>query len=298
MDDNQVNDPSSPSEDASRKPSKASEKPRGYERFWDMPLNNVQDQKHIPRGFAMIIVGIVRGLAKCLFRYSADNRQSLLNLAGKTGVVVISNHTSFLDVVFVYLSIKPPVWPRFVGRDSLFVGKPRIFGWALARLGVFPVKRDSADRKAIKRAARFLKDKEIVAIMPEGTRRGKSNMVPTLHGGAALIARMGHAPILPMTVRDAENVKKKGERIRFPKITTEFGNPIVVSDFEFLPKDKRLDGCIWYAMRECFALSRRCAPEEVDMKELFPEAEDFSHVFKEHPIPEHSSIELAEKLEN
>lgn len=292
------------SDESSRSGSQVSERsgketkaPKGYERFFDMPMNDVPGQKHIPRGVATVVVGLVRAAMKCCFRYKVTNRQSLEELAGKTGVVVVCNHTSFMDVIFVYLSIKPPIWPRFIGRDSLFEGKPRIFGWLLARLGVFPIKRDSADKTAIKRASRFLKNKETVAIMPEGTRRGKSNMTPTLHGGAAFIARMGHAPILPMTVRDAENIKKKGERVRFPHVTTEYGNPILVSDFDFLPKDKRLDGCIWYAMRECFALSRKCAPNEVDMKALFPEAEDFSGIFEEHPIPVHTSAEIAASLE-
>lgn len=269
----------------------------GYTKFFDMPFNDVPGKKHIPRGFATVAVGIVRVIAKCLFRYEVDARQNFTDLAQKTGVVTISNHTSFLDVVFIYLSLKPPIWPRFIARESLFVGKPRILGWAFARLGVFPIKRDSADRVAIKRAARFLKDKETVVIMPEGTRRNKSNMVPTLHAGAAFIARMGHAPLLPMTVRNAENIKRKGERIRFPKVTIEFGNPILVSDFDFLPKESRLDGCIWYAMRECFALSMRCDPAEVDMKALFPEAEDFSQIFEEHPLPIHDPAEMALSLE-
>lgn len=271
---------------------------KGYERFWDMPLNDVPGEKHIPRGFAVFAVGVVRAVMKCFFRYRIDAHDNFVELAGKTGVVVVCNHTSFLDVIFVYLSLRPPIWPRIIGRDSLFVGKPRIFGWILSRLGVFPIKRDSADRTAIKRAARFLKNKETVAIMPEGTRRGKSDLTPTLHGGAAFIARMGHAPILPMTVRDAENVKKKGERLHFPRITIEFGNPILVSDFSFLPKEKMLDACIWYAMRECFALSKRCAPDEVDMRALFPDSEDFSETFKEHPIPLHTSAEIVSSLED
>lgn len=289
----------SESQDPVEKNSSAKQNDRspGYERFFDMPFNAMPGQKHIPYGFATVAVGIVRAIVKCLFRYKVDNRQNFTELAKKTGVVAISNHTSFLDVVFIYLSLKPPIWPRFIARDSLFRNKPRILGWALARLGVFPIKRDSADRIAVKRASRFLKNKETVVIMPEGTRRNKSSMTPTLHAGAAFIARMGHAPILPMTVRDAENIKRKGERVRFPRVTIEFGNPLLVSDFDFLPKANRLDGCIWYAMRECFALSMRCDPQEVDMKVLFPEAEDYSKIFEAHPLPVHSSAEIALSLE-
>ena len=133
-----------------------------------------------------------------------------------------------------------------------------------------------------------------MGILPEGTRRGKGSKTPEIHSGAAFIAKMGKAPILPMCVREAENVKRKGERIRFPKISVEYGKPLVVSDFDFLPKEDRLDGCSWYAMREVFALHQRVPREQVDMRALFPDGRDFSEVFAAHPIPEHTPEEAIE----
>ena len=53
-----------------------------------------------------------------------------------------------------------------------------------------------------------------------------------------------------------------------------------------------MDGCAWYAMRECFALSQRVPREQVDMKALFPTGRDFSEVFAAHPLPEHTTAEL------
>ena len=93
-----------------------------------------------------------------------------------------------------------------------------------------------------------------------------------------------------MTVRNAEYVKQKGKFFRFPKITIEYGNPLLVEDFDFLPKEDRLEGCTWYAMRECFALSLRVPREQVDMPALFPGGRDFTAVFEEHPVPEHLSL--------
>ena len=43
--------------------------------------------------------------------------------------------------------------------------KNKLLGFFLARAGVFPIKRDNADMKAIKRAVKMLKNKEIVAIL-------------------------------------------------------------------------------------------------------------------------------------
>ncbi len=147
---------------------------------------------------------------------------------------------------------------------------------------------------SIKRAVRMLKRQELVGILPEGTRRGKSNRKPDIHAGVAMIARMAKVPILPMTVRGVEKIKNKGERVHFPKVTVDYGDPILVSDFDFLPKDDRLEACSWYALRECFALFYNVKPEEVDMPALFPDAKDYTAVFAEHPVPRHTSEELAE----
>ncbi len=268
-----------------------------YKEMWDRPLGGISEEKEVPHWFGNIAYVIVGAIFKLCFRYKVTDRENLRAFKGQSGVLLIANHTSFLDVAFMYLAARPSQWVRFMGRDTLFDNLGGLVGQILSRVGAFPVKRDSADRQAIKRATRMLKDREIVGILPEGTRRGKGSMKPELHAGAAFIARMGHAPILPMTVRNAENVKRKGERLRFPKITLEYGKPVLVGDFDFLPKAERLDACTWYAMRECFALSQHKSREEVDMVALFPDSTDYSAVFAEHPIPEHDSEEIVAALQ-
>lgn len=261
------------------------------EEMWDRPLGGTSDEKHVPHwfgNFAWFIIGLV---FKICFRYTIKGRENLRAFYKKCGAVVVCNHTSFLDVVLIYMGARLKQWVRLMGRDSLFDNAHGLAGQILSRVGAFPVKRDSADRTAIKRAARMLKNNELVGILPEGTRRGKGTKTPEIHAGAAFIARMGKAPILPMTVRNAENVKRKGERLRFPKISVEYGTPIVLSDFDFLPKADRLEACTWYAMRECFALSQEVPREQVDMVALFPNGRDFSDVFAEHPIVQHTPEE-------
>lgn len=266
-----------------------------YGKFFDAPLGvdeYSKGEKHMGRAPAHVIVSAVAGICKVLWRFDVVGLESLSNLVKKSGVVVVSNHTSYLDVVFMYVSMYPHYWPRFMARDSLF--KNPVLGWIIAQVGAFPIKRDTADRTSIKRAARMLKNGEIVGIMPEGSRRGKGSVAPRIHGGAALIARMGKAPILPMAVRNVDKIKVKGERVRFPKVTIEYGNPVFVEDFNFLPKEDRLDACTWYALRECFGLFYEIEPEKVDMVSLFPEDKDFTAAFAEHPIVRLSSDEVAE----
>lgn len=267
-----------------------------YEKIWDMPFDGVSDEKQAPRWVGNIIWGFLAFVFKVCFRYHVDGRENLRGFKNETGVLVVANHTSFLDVAFMYIVTRPTQWIRFMGRENLYPKMHGFIGQILTRVGSFPIKRDAADRTAIKRATRMLKNAEIVGILPEGTRRGKGSKTPEIHSGAAFIAKMGHAPILPMTVRDAENVKQKGKRFHFPKITIEYGQPLLVSDFDFLPKEERLDGCTWYAMRECFALSQRVSREQVDMPLLFPEGKDFTAIFAANPIPEHTTVEIVTDL--
>ena len=263
-----------------------------YEKMWDMPLGGTSDDKQVPHWAGNLIWGFLVFVFKICFRYRVDRRESIRGFYRKSGVVVVANHTSFLDVAFMYLATRPQQWLRFMGRESLFDNAHGLVGQILSRVGAFPVKRDAADRTAIKRATRMLKNDEIVGILPEGTRRGKTDRVPSIHAGVSVIARMAKVPILPMTVRNAELVKRKGERFRFPKITIEYGDPVLVEDFDFLPKEDRLDGCSWYAMRECFALSQRVPREQVDMPALFPGGKDFTAAFAQHPVPRHTTAEV------
>lgn len=252
--------------------------------FWDMPMDKVPGKKHITHIWGNIIYVILFIVFKICFRYRVDGIENLRKYKGK-GALVVSNHTSFLDVIFFYLVSRPTQWTRFIAREQMFAHAGWIAGFFISVCGAFPISRDSADLSAVKRAVRFLKSGEIVQIFPEGTRRGKGNLIPSVHGGAALIARMAKAPIIPATVRDADKVKVKGNPlIHFKKITIEYGEPLYVSDFDYIEKSDRLDACAWYAMRECFALSYRCPAEEVDMVALFPEGRDFTQFFKEHPM--------------
>lgn len=265
------------------------------EEMWDRSLGGTGKRKEIPHWFANLAYAVVGLFCKVCFRYKVTGRENLRAFKDKCGVFVVSNHTSFFDVVFIYLTIRPSQFIRLMGRDTLFDNAGGLLGQILTRVGGFPVKRDEADREALRRAVWMLKENEVVGTFPEGTRRNKGAMEPRLHAGAAFIARMAEVPILPMTVRNAEYIKEKGHFMRFPRVTVEFGKPISLADFDFLDRKDQMDAATWYAMRECFALSEEVPREEVNMPELFPHDRDFTEVFAAHPIPEHTTEELVAK---
>ena len=125
----------------------SSPKPKRYEALFDRPISVDEyssGEKRFNRAPAYVIVGVVSFICKVLWRYRVVGREKLPPLADNSGVVAISNHTSYLDVVFMYLGMFPRYWPRFMARESLFEHEP--LGWIFAHIGAFPIKRDSADR--------------------------------------------------------------------------------------------------------------------------------------------------------
>ncbi len=254
------------------------------EQLWDRNLYGKDRTNEAPHWFGNIAYVIVALICKIVCRYRVRNRQVLRSMKGKTGAVVVANHKSFLDLAFLFCAARPSQWIRFMGRDNLFHG---FGGRILTLLGAFPVKRDSADTSSIKRAVRMLKNQELVGIFPEGTRRNRGSEEPKVHAGAALIARMAKVPMIPCAIRNDEKVKQKGQPfIHWPTVYVVFGKPLYVHWFNFLPHRKRLKAMTWYALRECYALDRDVAPETVDMKELFPDEEDFSDVFADKVLTE------------
>lgn len=272
-------------------PQKPASKKHRFERFFDMKMQGHAKEPQMPLFWAKFLGIVVGALCKLLFRYTIKNQDIVNGFKGKqSGAVLVAPHVSYLDVVMMWESVRPQQFCRLIARDTLFTVAGGLLGFFIARVGAIPIQRNTSDRLAIKRATRFLKGGELVGIFPEGTRRGKGNVDPTLHGGAAMIARLGKAPLVPVGFTNIDKVKEKGKHVRFPKITIIFGEPVAVSSFDFLPKEDRLDGCTWYVLREAFALSRQCKPEDVNMKELFPASKDFAPIFAEHAIP---SVDVA-----
>ncbi|MBN2582845.1 MAG: 1-acyl-sn-glycerol-3-phosphate acyltransferase [Planctomycetes bacterium] len=114
------------------------------------------------------------------------------------GLLVVSNHQSYLDPILVALPIPRPFNP--MARASLF--RNPLFSWLIRSLYAFPVRRGSADLTAIKEAIRRLRRGEIVLVFPEGTRT-RDGSIGRLQAGLVLIAQRAKVPIMPAVVDGA-----------------------------------------------------------------------------------------------
>ena len=109
-----------------------------YEKMWDMPLGGTSDEKQVPHWAGNLIWGFLAFVFKICFRYRVDHRESLRGFKDKTGVVVVGNHTSFLDVAFMYLAGRPSQWVRFLGRENLFGNAHGLVGQCCRAWARFP----------------------------------------------------------------------------------------------------------------------------------------------------------------
>lgn len=153
------------------------------------------------------------------------------------GCILAGNHTSTLDPVMIY-GEAPKGMIHFVAKKELW--KVPLIGWAVDHLGAIPVYRGTADRTMIKTVVSLLKAGEKVGIYPEGT-RVKGQEDHSGHGGAAFLAIMANAPVVPVGIAGADQIYPDGAILpRFPRVVYRFGPPIHPNDFEGTNREKVL----------------------------------------------------------
>ncbi|MFC5848412.1 lysophospholipid acyltransferase family protein [Deinococcus petrolearius] len=107
-----------------------------------------------------------------------------------TPLVVAAKHVTGLDPFLVARALPPGRFLQFMAKKELF---GPVVGPIISAGGSFPVDRETNDVGAIRASLRILARGGTVGIFPQGTRGGQE-----LHGGVALIAAKGRAPILPV----------------------------------------------------------------------------------------------------
>jgi glycerol-3-phosphate dehydrogenase (NAD(P)+) len=153
------------------------------------------------------------------FRYRREGKE---HGKLKGGLIVASNHRSFLDP-FAIGGILP--WRRpmnYVAKVELFENP--VQGWLLSRLGGFPIIRGESDEESVETARQIVERGGTVCIFPEGTRIRTGSLAQPRRGVGRLALETG-APVLPTAVFGTEHVRR-GWRIRPRKVAVRLGRAI------------------------------------------------------------------------
>ncbi|MEX0429341.1 lysophospholipid acyltransferase family protein [Nocardioides sp. DS6] len=158
------------------------------------------------------------------------------------GVILASNHLSFVDSVVIACTSPRPV--HFLAKSDYFTGRG-VKGF-LQRLwfegiGMLPVDRDDpqAAIASLDVALEVLRRGDSFGIYPEGT-RSRDGRLYRGRTGVAHLALTAGVPVVPVGLKGTEKVQPVGANgFRLAPITVVFGEPIEVAGrFDKVPLGK------------------------------------------------------------
>lgn len=204
--------------------------------------------------FYYVVIAVLYAFTKLMWRWKVENAEALI-APGKTGTVIICNHTSMAEVVALVPHIVRTGRRVRPIMKSEFNRNP-IVKWFFGRVGGIPVDRGTADMKALRRAQHALQRGEDVLIYPEGTRIRTDDQPVEVHGGFALIAQMAKADIAPMAVCGFRDITPAGKHLMRPmKTWMRVGERLSLADApEGLSRRDRMQWFEDEAIRRMYAI--------------------------------------------
>jgi 1-acyl-sn-glycerol-3-phosphate acyltransferase len=179
---------------------------------------------------------VIAPTAKLLWRPTISGSE---NVPAAGGVILASNHLSFIDSFAIPIVAPRPV--SFLAKSDYFTGTG--VGGALRRgffetINAIPVDRHSsrAAQESLDSALAVLRDGRAFGIYPEGT-RSRDGRLYKGRTGVAWLALTADVPVVPVGLRGTDEVQPVGSS--FPRlgahVTVRFGQPIRPDAYRDLP---------------------------------------------------------------
>ncbi len=161
-------------------------------------------------------------LSAVLFQWRASGQA---NLPTSGGALLICNHVSFLDVVFVAIPLRRPL--NYLARSTLFVP---VLAQFMRSVGGFPIQREGIGVSGMKETLRRVRAGGVVVLFPEGTRSRDGRLAKLKPGVAALAAGL-RVPIVPAGLAGMFEVWPRSRALPIPHpVRIHYGPPILPAE--------------------------------------------------------------------
>jgi 1-acyl-sn-glycerol-3-phosphate acyltransferase len=159
----------------------------------------------------------------------------LENVPREGPLVLAPNHFSQMDHFFVGVYLRRKI--RFMAKSQLF--GPPVLTYIYKHGGVFPVRRGHHDEEAFETVRQLLDQGEMLLVYAEGG-RSRSGQLGEPKPGIGRIALEAGVPIVPVAIHGSAAVRR-WKRLRFPKVTIEFGEPVRYAVEEAPGRERQLE---------------------------------------------------------
>ena len=113
-------------------------------------------------------------------------------------VLVLANHTSYLDPILVGLGVRRPI--RYLARKTLF--RNPMFASLITALGAVPLDQEGMAKEGLQKSITLLQEGEPLVVFPEGERTADGQMIP-FKPGILLLLKKARVPVVPVGIAGA-----------------------------------------------------------------------------------------------
>jgi 1-acyl-sn-glycerol-3-phosphate acyltransferase len=167
----------------------------------------------------------------CLFRllYSVYFHWRVYNperVPLKGGVILASNHASFLDPPLVGSGVHRQI--NYLARASLFTNP--VAGWILRKWSAIPVDRDGGGAAGLKAILDRLLDGGAIILFPEGTRTKDGKLQPA-RSGIGLTVIKSEALVIPVRTFGTFECYSRKLKFHLPRqLAVKYGQPMAFKE--------------------------------------------------------------------
>lgn len=152
------------------------------------------------------------------------DKEQLSKVPERGPLIVIANHVNFLEIPIMFTQLQPrPV----MGLAKVEAWNVLLFRFLYYLWDTIPLRRGEADRDAFNKAVDALKEGNILALSPEGTRSYHGKLQKGLPGTVLLATRSG-APLQPVAYYGGEQFWENIKRFKRTDFKIVVGNPFYI----------------------------------------------------------------------